>query len=466
MSLRIVMSDECEVVSGRLAAVVVLVLLCGAAWAAPVVTTLGNGMKVCVAPDNSSDIVSVQLLIHATADCEPDDKAGLRTVLQHAVRAACDKQIEGDEKLSFLLDMSDSGGGLGTSSDWEYMALGYGGTSDTLPQALAFLAEAVFRPQPTEEVYQSARDLVKSAATGPASAPAESTIALFRLAMLKRVSRAYPLGTPKTLENITLADLKAFQQRYCVPSLATLVVLGPVEVQQTQELVAKCFGSLPGGDATLPAPPDVSTDSDVQIGSNPELTSPDERRMDIASLVVGVPAPGLGDSDEAVTYIIHSLLGGESAPDGRISKDDKLWEALGLPFPAKTARASRFVQSLPPPNSLRGQLAIHAYIDPRQAEDAKLAILSEFESLAAKPPAQDELARARQQVLGSFARLFDEPANRALMIGRAVALGLPDRMGTAFTREVMTVTPEDVQRVAKLYFGHPSVGIEFPADTQ
>ena len=461
------MSAKCQVMSERqrpLLLVCMLLLVGGVASAAPTVSALDNGLKVCVAEDYSSDVVAVQVIIHATADCEPDDKAGLRTVLQHALRAACDKQIEADEKLSFLLDMDDSGAGLSLNTDWEYVALGYTGTTETLEGALAFLAQAMFRPELTEELFTSARDLVQQAAGGPAGAPAESTMSLFRLALLHRAPRAFPLGTPTTIGNLSLADISAFRQRFYVPSLTTVAVLGPVEAGRAQQMVKAQFGGLPAGDPTLPPPPEANPESDVRVGGNTGLSSPDARRMDIASLVVGVPAPGLGDPDEAVTYVMHAILGADGAADGRIEGDEKLWEALGLPFGRDESGRGQFIESLPPPTSLRSYLAIHAYIAPRQAETARQALLKSFESLAQAAPTGDEVRRAREYVAGSLGVLYDTPANRALLMGRAATLGRGDLTGTTFTQQVMRVTPDDVRRVAKAYFGTHGVGIEFPED--
>jgi len=179
-----------------------------------------------------------------------------------------------------------------------------------------------------------------------------------------------------------------------------------------------------------------------------------------------VPAPGLGDPDEVVTYVIHGLLGGNGVMRGRIDGDSKLWDALGLPFPDKAAKRNRFIESLAPPTSARSHLAIHAYVAPRQAEAMREALLDEFEGLAKTEPTSEELARAKEFVVGSYAVLFASPSNRALLLGRAVALGLPVALEPTWTQKVMGVTAKDVRRVARAYFPRYGVGIEFPEAAQ
>jgi hypothetical protein len=186
--------------------------------------------------------------------------------------------------------------------------------------------------------------------------------------------------------------------------------------------------------------------------------------MDIASLVVGVPAPGVGDGDEAVTYIVHALLAGARRGGGRIGRDDHLWEALGLPFPKAETRRGKFVESLPPPTSLRSHLAIHAYVAPRQAEAARAALIGQFEGLAAKEPADGELLAAKEYVAGTLSAMYEAPRNRALLMGRAALLGRPDTTGRDLAQRIIAVTPKDVQRVARAFFGTQAVALELPED--
>ncbi|MGQ9732604.1 MAG: M16 family metallopeptidase [Candidatus Zipacnadales bacterium] len=432
------------------------------ALAAPVITSLDNGLKVCVVEDTSSDIVAVQVVLHVPADCEPNEKAGLRTLVQHTIRATWDKRIESADDLVFLRDMHDIRGGLYINTDWEYTALGYSGVSETLAQALAFLGPSIFAPELTEEAYTAASDIVRSTAQGPQNTPAESTIALFRLSLTGQTTRAYPVGTPETIEHITFSDVKAFHRRFYIPNLTTICVVGPTPVEQVQRLVAQHFGSFVAGDMQLPEPPPIATEPQVRVKTNPRL-SLGPNNMQVASLVVGVPAPGLGDPDEAVAYIIHGLLGANGLGGGRLERDEELWGELGLPFSAELARKNQLIESLPPPTSRRAHIAIHAYVAPRQAEHVRQELVGQFEEFARNEPTPEELERAKEYVIGSFATLFDTPMNRALLLGRAVALGVEDQqLASKWCDRIARITPQDVARVARQYFPIHGVGIELP----
>jgi zinc protease len=427
---------------------------CMAGAAEPVQWTLENGLKACVVEDYGAEAAAVAITIRATADCEPASKAGLRSVLQHAIRFGWDKRIETDEDLAFLLDMNDVGGGLSISTDWEYIGFSYVGMPDTVAQALAFMAAGTYEPELNEETHKAGADLVRGAILGTQTGPADSTISLFLEAMLGNASRAYPLGTLETIDEISVADLIAFHRRY--------YVIAPLPAAEMRAMVEREFGALPAGKATLPPPPDLMPLPDSRVATNPELLLGGPDQLGVASIVVGVPAPGCWDEDLPVSYVIHGLLGGNGSAKGRIDEDDELWAALGLPFPLEESRRNQFIQSIPPPLSARSHLAIHAYASPRRVEDVRRAIVSEFERLADEAPTDDELQRAKDYVRNAYAVLFDMHAARALMASRGVALGLPDPLPPVFGEQLARVTARDVKRVARRYFSKHAVGVEFP----
>ncbi len=437
--------------------------LATASAAQPVITTLENGLQVCALQDYSSDVAVVQIIIRAAADCEPASKAGIRTVLQHALKATWDAQADEDAELGFLLDMTDLRAGLTIDTDWEYVSVGYSGTPATIPDALAFLANGVFSPDISQETYDRTINLVKQAAGGPQASPGESTYALFREALQKSVPRAYALGTPKTLENISLADLNAFQKRFYLPNLATVCVLAPMRAETITQLVTERFGDLIEGDTDTPPRPKLLAVSDSKAALNDALAVGTMPQLEIASMVVGVPAPAYDDPDLPVMYVIHAILGGNGQRIGRIDEDEALWGMLGLPFPLEKAKESQFIESLAPPLASPGYLAIHTYVAPRQVDALRLGLVAQFEGIGEHPPGAQELNDAKEYVRNSYSRLFDDPSTRTLIVARGVALGIDAPTAPEFFDRVAHVSAADVKRVAKTYFTHHAVGVEFPS---
>jgi len=444
-----------------LAAAATMLLLAGAGWSQqPTFFTLDNGLKACVLEDRSTDLTAVHLAIRVTADCEPEGKAGLRAILQHTMRVGWEMRVKTDDSLGFVADMQDVRGGLSTAVDWEYVGFGYTGTADTLLNGLAFLAKGVFSPEFTQEAFAGARDVVRSALLGQAQ-PAESTHALFRLALTGSRARAYPMGTQETIGGISLPDLYAFHRRFYIPNLAALCVAGPTPAAEVRALIERHFGSTAPGKADLPEPP-AREDSDVRVASNAGLIVGGKAEIEIASLVVGVPAPAYDDPDFPVSFVIQALLGPGAAPEGRIDRDQQLWASLGLGFPPEEARKRGLIESLPPQLSQRNYLALQAYVAPARAEDVRRALLSHFEELATKPPTGAELDQVKDYLRTRNALYFDSLKGRSLLMARATALGLAGPLVMDLAAGIDKVTSQDVQQVARRFFARHGVGVEYP----
>ncbi len=430
---------------------------------APLFFTLANGLKACVLEDHSTDLTSVHVVLHVTADCEPDDKAGLRALVQNTMRFGWELGMKSGPNLSFLADMDDANGGLSASADWEYVDFSYAGTAETLPQGLAFLAKNVFAPELTQTAFDGATKVLTSALQ-ERSGPGESTHALFRLALTGSAPRAYPLGTSETLAHISLADLTAFHHRFYLPNLAAVCVAGPTPAAEAKDLIEKSFGPLTPGKAELPEPP-VREDSDSRVAANPGLAIPGDTDIEVASLVVGVPAPAYDDADFPVASVIQAVLGPDRNAPGRIDHDEALWTGLGLGFTAADAHKRAFIEGLPPQISARNYLALQAYVAPVRAEPVREDLLRYFEAFATNPPSAAELARAKECVRTRNALAYEGLQNRCLMMARAVVVGLPGPLVTEFDSRVENVTAQDVQRVARRFFARHAVGVEYPEVT-
>lgn len=435
-------------------------LLSAAAFAQPVVSTLDNGLQVCAVEDYAADVVAIEIVLRVSADCEPDSKAGLRTVLQHTLQAAMNERIAEEDDLAFVRHMEDLRGGVTMNTEWEYTGFGYAGVGETASDALKLLAEGIFLAEISEDAYNRSLELVSTVAGGPQSTPGESTYALFRKALLGTTARAYVLGKPETLATVSVSDLKAFHRRFYIPNLTTVCVLGPMPAQEMQALVAEHFGGLEAGNGRVPEPPEMQAESGTLAQLNAGLEVPNMPRLEIASMVVGVPAPGLDSPDLPAAYVIHALLGADGQVKGRLDNDDELWEMLG--FDAGHAQASQFIESLAPPFAYRSHLAVHVYAHPRQVEAVRKALLGHFVRLAKEPLSARELGEAKEYVRNAYAQLFESPSTRAQVMARGVALGATAPAAPDFGERVAKVNAKDIQRVADTYFSKYAVGVEMP----
>ena len=156
-------------------------------------------------------------------------------------------------------------------------------------------------------------------------------------------------------------------------------------------------------------------------------------------LVIGFPAPGLGDADRAAYEIANELLAG--GPSARLTKTlvvDKEWASSVHGDIAPTRDPGLYALWI---QMTRGHTAA-------QAEAVVAAAVAE---LAQKPVPAPELARAAARLETAFWRRLASSHGRAEALGEfEIATGDFRRL---FGRggEYARVTPDDVRRVAAQY---------------
>ncbi|QRK11350.1 insulinase family protein [Archangium violaceum] len=64
-----------------------------------------------------------------------------------------------------------------------------------------------------------------------------------------------PMGTPESVERLTLEDVRAFVKQHYTPAHAVVVVAGPLSATDAKFEVAQAFVGLTGTDASTPVPP-------------------------------------------------------------------------------------------------------------------------------------------------------------------------------------------------------------------
>ena len=248
---------------------------------------------------------------------------------------------------------------------------------------------------------------------------------------------AHPQGQPvigwmSDIENLTRTKAEAFLRKYYAPNNAIIAIVGDIEPDKTIAMVEKYFGQIPPG---TPVPP-VAVEEPPQQG---------EKRIEVvgdagAELMIGYHKPTLPHPDELVFDVINMILS-----DGRTSRLHKkivVEKQLATGVGAFSAPGHRY------PNLF---IVSASPREPHTVAEVEEALYTEIERLKSEPVTEKEL----QQVLN---RLEYEEARQMLSIG-GLARNLTEFEAIAGSwryliehrKEIATVKPEDIQRVAKKY---------------
>jgi predicted Zn-dependent peptidase len=217
------------------------------------------------------------------------------------------------------------------------------------------------------------------------------------------------IGSHADLEAATVADVRAFFDRFYRPSNASLVIAGDFDPAEARTLVERYFAWQP----KRPRPERTPQPTEPVLQRNVEVAQTDRVQLPRLRLAWHSPAlfaPGDADLDMAA----HVLGGGKSS---------RLYRALV--FEQRIAQDVFAYQG----SQLLGSLfQVGATAKPGQDLDGiTAAIAKEIDRLASEGPTEAELARARNTHLADFYKGLDHLQTRADLLNHYQhALGDPD----------------------------------------
>uniref|UniRef100_UPI0039A5CBC9 M16 family metallopeptidase n=1 Tax=Ornithobacterium rhinotracheale TaxID=28251 RepID=UPI0039A5CBC9 len=248
----------------------------------------------------------------------------------------------------------------------------------------------------------------------------------------------HPYGeftTEKTLQNVTFNDVKNYYNKYFSPENAYLVVVGDVTLAQVKKLVEKDLASWkPKGikKVNYAKPQNLPN---VQIDF---IDMPNAVQTEIAAL--NVVDLKIKDKDYFAAVLANKILGG----GGEARLFLNLREAHGWTYGAYSDIS---------PDKEIGSFSATAAVRNAVTDSAVVEMMNEIRKIGKEPVTQDELDRAKATYIGSFVMNAQKPsviANQALQIQTQ---GLPADFYENFIKNISAVTLEEVQAVAKKYFG-------------
>jgi zinc protease len=284
-----------------------------------------------------------------------------------------------------------------------------------------------------------------------------ANLRLFTQAMDGYVPYERPvIGSVEDLNSASFQEVKAFHDKYYKPNNATLVVVGSIDIEQTQALIQAYFADIPAGEefptileeyphpVEFPASGMDETTSCV-IGTEETIVDPLVRLPRWGMSVAG-PVRGTEDfyALDTLTWI---LSGGDSA---------RLEQNI-----VQEGRAAAAFVGL---SGYLGASVFYGAIYPNAGDDleAMPALLqAELEKVRTEGVTDEELARVkRQMVAGSIGSYRGSVRETAEWLQDAVlTFGSPEGIITELAG-YDAVTNEDIQRVAQTYLCDKPINVQ------
>ncbi len=258
------------------------------------------------------------------------------------------------------------------------------------------------------------------------------------------------IGARADLENVPIERLQAFYRKYYQPDNAILVVAGRFEVDRALELVAEKFGAIPRPDRT--GANKLFSTYTAEPAQDGERTVTLRRVGDVQLVMAAyhVP-PGAHEQFAAVDVLTHVL---NARPAGRLYKN--------LVEPGLAASASASSLQLNEPGVLMASVQVR---EGDSLDEAARALFATIDEIAAAPPTEEEVERAKTDYLSAIELAFNNPQGIALQLSEWASMG-DWRLFFLHRDRLEQVTAEGVHEVAQMYLrdSNRTVGYFYPTD--
>jgi len=393
---------------------------------------LKNGLHVILNEDHSTPNVAVTIMYHVGSKNENPDRTGFAHFFEHLMFEGS-KNIDRGE---YTRIVENSGGVLNANTSYDrtfyYELL----PSNQLELGLWLESERMLHlkidPQGintqkgvvTEEIKERVENTPYGSLLGET----------LKLAFNKHPYKWTVLGTKEHINLASDEDIIEFYNTYYVPNNAVLTISGDIDVDITKELISKYFADIPEGKNSIrrdfPKEPPISLERRDTVYDNIQLPA----------IIQAYHIPAMGTDDYYSVTMLSSLL--------------------------SSGQSSRFYKTLVDEK----QLAIQAQAIPLPLEDPGITLSLVIPNLGVdikevESAIDEEIEKTQNEIISEreFQKLRNLFENNLVNSNSTIA-GRAENLATAYTyygdtdrinREIekfMSVSREDIQRVAKKYF--------------
>jgi zinc protease len=395
--------------------------------------TYPNGLRVLLFPDPSSPKVTVNMTYLVGSRHEGYGETGMAHLLEHM------NFIQSTNGRNIKKEIVDHGAQWNGTTDYDrtnYFET-ITASDENLKWALGLEAERMVNMRIEKPLLDTEMTVVRNeferGENNPQRILEERVIAT---AYLWHNYGKSVIGSLADIEKVPIDRLAAFYKKFYQPDNAVLVIAGQFDESKALGFIAQTCGTIPRPtrklDNTYTVEPAQDGERSVElrrVGNN-------------QAIMMAWHAPALAHPDSAALEVLSGIMSG----GGRGGSSGRLYKALVDNKKALTAQMG--YEELHDP----GFVLVTANLSKEQSlADARKAIIDTVQSAVTEPPTKEEVEREKTRILQGMEQRMTNSQQAALGLSDTIASG-DWRLYFLNYDQVKTVTPEDVVRVAKLYF--------------
>lgn len=393
---------------------------------------LSCGLTVIAARVPGVPLATLELALPAGAHHDPAPRPGLATL----TAGMLDEGTEKRDLHTLAANVERTGSYLATSANWDAAFVQTGGLAAHWRDGLDTLAEVALQPTfpgPEFERLQRQREAELLARRDQPGALAEDAFA--RLVYAGTPYDHTLSGDLEAARSTSREDVEGFHRNHLAAPGAALVAAGDLDPDELVRAAERRFAAWP---AALFTPPPLVHPAPI-AGCRVRLV--DRPQAAQTELRIGHAGISRLDPERSALRVLNSLLGGMFT--SRINLN--LRERHGYTYGA----SSRFVERRGP-----GPFLISCAVASEHAGAATREVLGELRRLQEDPVGEEELADARNYLLGVFPYGLQTADDLVDKLEELALYDLPDDDFESHLRRVESVRPADILAAARRHL-HP-----------
>lgn len=398
--------------------------------------TLDNGLKVLVKEDHRAPVAVSMIWYNVGSADEPGGITGISHALEHLMFKGTPTYPLG----VFSKTIASLGGQENAFTSTDFTAYFEKISTKHLPKSLKLEADRMQHLLLDEAEFQKEMKVIQEERRmrtddNPQALAYERFLATAHLASPYH----HPvIGWMNDIEHLTVKDVRRWYEQYYAPNNATLVIVGDVEPEAVHKLAQKQFGRI----KKMPPLQRKSQIEPPPLGKkNLTVSAP----ANIPLLLLGYTVPSVKSSENTkepyTLEVIAAILdaGNSGRLNERIIRGSEAATGLSVDYNLYTRYQTQFMIFGAPSTKVT-------------LEALTKNITEELEKLKNTPVSPEELHRVKTQLIAQKVYERDSIFGQAMELGMLETISLGWQEGDAYEKHIESVTPEDIQKVAKTYF--------------
>jgi predicted Zn-dependent peptidase len=365
-------------------------------------TKLSNGLTVIVHEDHLQPQVATNIIYRVGSKDEQSGRTGFAHLFEHLMFMGTKRA----PSKAFDEWMESAGGSNNAWTSSDFTDYHEAGPSTLLPlflwleaDRLAELGREIDQPK-----LDLQRDVVRNERRQSIENRPYGKVELRLPELMYPESHPYHhpvIGSHADLEAASVRDVRAFFEQYYVPSNACLVVAGDVRAADVKDIAQRYFG-------VIPSPPPPTAQLSKTPPPVPKLDKvvreTIEDKVEMTKIVMAFHSPAHFEPGDAELDLLGSIL--SSGKTSRLYKSLVYDKAL-----AQSVEATQESSILSSIFSI--EIMVRPGVSVDQVEKVTDAVLTD---VIAKPPTDEELKRAKNQIAFAFVDRLQALTSRARLL--------------------------------------------------